>query len=158
MKRVVVVSILCAAALSPSVVSASPKPRLHTHNFTTTEAQVVLSFTGNGPVAGSTAVEVGTASSPRFGNGAVVSSITWTGDRVFTARFQLFYATGSLRGTLHGRGAVNPDMTVSITGAGTITGGTGVYKRASGRFTWVGSTATSGTSPVNSRETGSITY
>jgi hypothetical protein len=88
-------------------------------------------------VSGNTATVAGIISDKTFGNGAVVYKVIGTGPTQKTT-IEVF----SEKGTAKGKGTVqvttNPNGTATFSGKGTITGGTGQFKGATGKFTATG--------------------
>src|SRR5205807_746270 len=54
----------------------------------------------------------------------------------FTTTATNFGPLGSVKGKASGTGTINPDGSTSFSGSGTTTGGTGIYKGATGSFTF----------------------
>jgi hypothetical protein len=73
-----------------------------------------------------------------FADGAIVQRVRPTplpeGGETTRATFTIFTKRGSLSGTGRSTRTPQPDGTVSVTASRTITGGTGAYKRATGRL------------------------
>jgi hypothetical protein len=103
--------------------------------------------TGNPPLSG-TETRAGIVDGKLCGKpfrGAARLVITYTAPGVGTIHpFAIFGPLGSLEGTFHVIGVREPDASVSLSGSGKITGGTGVYKGATG------SMSATGTRPANS--------
>ena len=132
------------------------------HSYTSVIRSTALS-TGTGyPAPGGTAVLVGTWNTKLFGAGSVVDHVRITGQpNATTFEFKGtevgFTSAGTLRSAFTGTAVVQPDASQKLSIKGTITGGTGAYRGAKGRFTFTGATAP-GSLVVNGRSAGTLTY
>ena len=70
--------------------------------------------------------------------GAARVLITYTAPGETTITAEIFGPLGSFEGQATGRGVPQPDGSTALSGSGEITGGTGLYKRATGSFTSTG--------------------
>jgi hypothetical protein len=70
---------------------------------------------------------------------------------------QQFAPLGSVKGHQTGTGKLNPDGSVSLSGTGTITSGTGTYKGAKGSYTFTGKYPKNST-VLTTTVDGSVTY
>jgi hypothetical protein len=140
---------LAVAAAVPATGATVPKK----HSLSGTAQVVTISSQGTPPNTTSTGAGIVKGS---IGSGAIVGTTTFSGTN-FTNKFRVFLLHGTFKGTLSGTFTVNPDGSVSSTGTAKITGGTGVYKGATGKLTFTGTT------PANSNVStfqvkGSATY
>ena len=76
--------------------------------------------------------------------GATRLLITYTAPGQSTIASETFGPLGSFKAQAQGRGVPQPDGSTSLSGSGQITGGTGIYKGATG------SLSSTGTRPANS--------
>ena len=76
--------------------------------------------------------------------GATRLLITYTAPGQSTIASETFGPLGSFKAQAQGRGVPQPDGSTSLSGSGQITGGTGIYKGATGSF------SVTGTRPANS--------
>lgn len=134
---------------------AATKHVAKSHTFNATVQQTILTSTGSPPLSG-TAVYVGTVSGS-YGNGAQTANTTFTGGGAFTATGTIFAAAGTASGTQSGKGTLNPDGSISITGTGKIVHGTGQFKGSKGTFTFTGTQA-KGSSVVTLKLKGTVKY
>ena len=154
---------IAAAALSAAVVAptlagaASGKKCSLDLSFLTAPVKV----SGTPPMSGSTESRAATVDGNLCGKqfqGAARLTITYTGPGTpNTVVFAVFGPLGSLGGTAHAVGVRQPDGSVSLSGGGTITHGTGLYTGAIGSF------SASGTRPANStlntvRDVGTVRF
>jgi hypothetical protein len=74
-----------------------------------------------------------------LGPGAVVFKVASAKGSTATAKFEMFTERGALKGTAHfsftTSGPAGPGGTTTVKGKGSITAGTGTYKRSKGSFT-----------------------
>jgi hypothetical protein len=142
----------CAVAIAaPSLANAATTQQAKTIH--TTQRITTLSSTAQG------AKNVGTSDGKIAGatvHGALRAVATFTTPSTFTATGTLFYPAGTLRYTLHGTATKKPDGSLTVSGSGKLTHGTGRYTGAHGRFVF------SGTKPADSYETwtlkGKVSY
>jgi hypothetical protein len=135
------------AALSVAIVVPAPAgaaSRKCSLNLTFLTAPVTV--TGNPPLNGTetrAGIGDGKLCGARF-QGAVRLVVTYTAPGQGTIPFAIFGPLGSLKGTAHVAGVRQPDGSVSLSGSGKITGGTGLFAGA------IGSISVKGTRPANS--------
>jgi hypothetical protein len=138
-------SVPIAAALSAAVavptVAGAASDRKCSLNLTFLTAPVQAS--GHPPLSG-TETRAATVDGKLCGkqlHGAARLAITYVGPGVpNTVLFAIFGPRGSLDGTAHAIGMRQPDGSVSLSGSGKITGGTGLYNGAVGSFSATGTT------------------
>ena len=103
-----------------------------------------VAVTGNPPLSG-TETRAGTVDGKLCGKqfrGAARLVITYTAPGTGTIHpLAIFGPLGSLTGTFHVVGVRQPDGSVSLSGSGKITGGTGLYKGATGSMSATGTRA-----------------
>jgi hypothetical protein len=147
--------VLCVAAvLGIALVAASPAQAAR-YSLDETVTIAVLQSTGSPPVSG-TSHYAGTVEGD-LGSGAIVGTNVFGPVPNFEGPLRVFYKKGSLKGKLAGSGTPNPDGSISFSGTGTITKGTGKYKGAKGKFSFSGTQAADAT--VTTFEvTGSVKY
>jgi len=123
------------AALCVGAVFAAPAMAVRDSTDATVTI-VAISSEGDPPVSGSNRV----AGEVRgdLGRGAYVGTNSFGPPGEFEGRFRAFFKKGTLKGRLSGTGTANPDGSVSFSGSGEYTGGTGRYKGADGSFTFEG--------------------
>jgi hypothetical protein len=141
--------LLLVAAVPPAALAAKAK----SHSVSATLRVVNLSTQGNPPLSGSS-VTVGTGSGS-LGTGAIVGNATYAAPN-FASKFTLFLAKGTIKGSFTGTGSVNQDGSGSGTGSGKVLGGTGIYKGATGKFTFTAAVPASG--PSTFQVKGKIKY
>ena len=134
------------AALSVATVLPTPAGAASTRkcslNLTFLTAPVKV--TGNPPLSGTEtrgAIVDGKLCGKQF-SGAARLVITYTAPGTGTIHpLAIFGPLGSLTGTFHVVGVRQPDGSVSLSGSGKITGGTGLYKGATGSMSATGTRA-----------------
>jgi hypothetical protein len=133
-----IVAALSVAIVLPTLAGAA-RDRRCSLNLTFLTAPV--NVTGNPPVTG-TETRAGTVDGRLCGTqfwGAARLVITYTAPGRGTIHpFAIFGPSGSLDGTFHVIGVRQPDGSVSLSGSGTITGGTGLYTGATGSLSATG--------------------
>jgi hypothetical protein len=130
---------LSAAVIAPTLAGAASHPKCSL-NLTFVTARVQSS--GNPPLSG-TETRAATVDGKLCGkqfHGASRLAITYFGPtKPNTVLLAIFGPAGSLRSTSHNVGTPHPDGSVSISGSGKVTGGTGRYRGAVGSFSATGS-------------------
>jgi hypothetical protein len=143
-----IVAALTVAVSVPTLAGAASSRKASTRKcsldltFVTAPVKVI----GNPPLNGTqtrAALVDGTLCSKQF-HGAGRLVITYTAPGKGTLPFTIFGPQGSLKGTAHVSGQPQPDGRTSLSGGGTISAGTGLYKGATGSF------SATGTKPANS--------
>ena len=155
------------AASNPSPHSSSPtatskhKPTKHT--VTATAVAVALAQTGTPPQAGSTESFLEQVQSSPGGLGAAIIHLTFTGPTgapgtsAYHGTRTVYFAQGSVSGTLKATLTTHPNGTTTYSGTETVTGGTVLYKGAKGTLKYTGA-STSSSVPVTLHFTGTMTY
>lgn len=139
------IAVAVVALAAATVASGRSSGRTHTLNVTIKQATISVSGTPGPPVNGSE-VAAGTVTGARnLGAGSVVQHVTFTSPSVFTAKFTVFYAHGTFKGTDSGSAIVNEQGSATFSGTGKVTGGTGTLRGARGSFTFTGSSPSGST-------------
>jgi hypothetical protein len=105
-----------------------------------------VSTAGGYPQTGGSTVLAGSLTTDTEGPGALVDRLTITGQpqpNVFTFKGTevAYFAGGSIRDAFTGYSMIMEDGSQSVVANGTITGGTGRYRGATGRYSFGGTTA-----------------
>src|SRR5215217_3473748 len=133
MKRI----ILCLLAVLAITAIAAAPAQAAKHSLDSSVKIATLETTGSPPASGVDHY-AGTIKGA-LGSGAVVGKNIFGPIPQFHGPVRAFYAKGTLKSSLEGTGALNPDGSISFEGTGEINKGTGKYKGARGKFTFVGS-------------------
>ena len=141
---------LSVAVIAPTLAGAASHRKC---SLNLTFLTVPVKVSGNPPLSG-TETRAATVDGKLCGrpfHGATRLAITYVGPgKPSTVLFAAFGPGGSLRGIAHAVGMRHPDGSVSISGSGKVSGGTGLYKGAVGSFSVAGSTpANSNVNTVN---------
>jgi hypothetical protein len=162
MRRLVlpVLAILALAVVIPAFAGAAKTPKKHKCSINMTAVVATLkNLSGNPPLSGSS-LDGGTLDGKlchkKF-SGAVRQVIKYPSVGTLTSRAVGFGPKGSFRAKLSGTGKLNPDGSTSFSGSGKITGGTGIYKGATGKFSFTG-TAPKGSTVATQHVKGKIKY
>jgi len=137
--------------------------RSKTVRFTETETSAPISTSANFPGIGSHQLSAAVITTKAFGRGdkAQVNRLTVTGGTVANLKYAAtgtdFFASGTQRWKVTGRAVLHANGTVTSAGSGVYVGGTGVYRRARGSFTFT-STQPSLTAPTVLKSAGKIIY
>jgi hypothetical protein len=128
--------------------------------FKETAQVATISMSGGFPDTGSVIVTAGVQTTKPGGSGAEVNRATITGHPSansydYKATGVEYYGNGTVRSRLTGTFTIQADGSVTHVGRGQIVGGTGVYKGATGKFTFTGS-APSATAVTTFRITGTL--
>ena len=110
--------------------------------FKATSQLATFSAANGYPAVGGSAILSGPPDQHPGGQGAQVDHITTTGHpapNVFTSRATdvHYLARGTLRFTFRSTDTLEADGTLKIVGSGPVTGGTGAYRGARGRFSFI---------------------
>jgi hypothetical protein len=144
MKRILPLAL--ALALAVPVVAAGAA-RSHRINATIHAANVASE--------GNVGIIAGTLSDATFGQGAVVYAVSGS-----TSNAKITFTAFATKGTVKGKGtaSITPAQggSLNLSGNAKITGGTGLYKRATGKFTVNGTEDSSG--HITLHATGSVKY
>jgi hypothetical protein len=157
----IAVGVLAAlVAFGGSSAQAQMKTKSHYYASSIESAPV---WTGNGyPGVGGTAVLVGTWMTLRFGDGALVDSVTVTGHLTpatftFKGTEIAYVSRGTFSDTFTGTVTVQSNGSQNVVTRGRIVSGTGAYRGATGRFRFTGATAP-GSSVLSGRSAGTLWY
>jgi hypothetical protein len=161
--RRLVLPVLATVALAvavPALAGAAKTPKKHKCSVDMTGLVATLkTLSGTPPLSGST-LDAGTIDGKlchkKF-SGAVRQVIKYPSAGKLTSRAVGFGPKGSLKAKLSGTGKLNPDGSTSFSGTGKVTGGTGIYKGATGKVSFSGTQA-KGSSVSTQHLTGKIKY
>lgn len=129
--------LIIASATTPLATAAS-----RSTEFRATSQLATFSAANGYPAVGGRAILAGPLYQHPGGQGAQVDRITTTGHpsaNVFTSRATdvHYLARGTLRFTFKSTDTLGADGTLKIVGSGPVTGGTGAYRGATGRFSFI---------------------
>jgi hypothetical protein len=152
----VMVAALTAAVAVPTLAEGARHQKC---SFDLTFLTAPVEATGNPPLNGTetrAAIVDGKLCNEQF-RGAARLVILYTTPGKGTIRFTAFGPLGSFEGNAEVTGVPQPDGSTSLSGTGRITGGTGLYKGATGPL------SSTGTRPANSHinvvhDTGTIRF
>ena len=128
---------LTVAVLAPTLAGAAGNKKC---SLDLTVMNAPVETTGNPPMGG-TETRGGIVDGKLCGRqfrGAARVLITYTAPGETTITSEIFGPLGSFDAQATGRGVPQPDGSTVLSGSGRITGGTGLYKRATGSFTSTG--------------------
>jgi hypothetical protein len=134
---------LTVAVLAPTLAGAAGNKKC---SLDLTVMNAPVETTGNPPMVGTETrggIVDGMLCDKQF-TGATRLIITYPAPGQSTITSETFGPLGSFRAQAQGRGVPQPDGSTSLSGSGQITGGTGIYKGATGSF------SVTGTRPANS--------
>jgi hypothetical protein len=134
---------LTVAVLAPTLAGAAGNKKC---SLDLTAINAPVETTGNPPLGGTETrggIVDGTLCGKPF-TGATRVVITYTAPGQSTITPETFGPLGSFKGQAQGRGVPQPDGSTALSGSGKFTGGTGIYKGATGSF------SSTGTRPANS--------
>jgi hypothetical protein len=143
---------LAVAALAPLTIAPIADAAARTH---TVKLNSVMFAAQIGSTTTGASVFAGAVVDPRLDHGAIVYNASGT-STVFRVTFQEFFALGSIRGrgSVTLRGGTGGQMT--LMGSFKVTGGTGTYHDARGKFTSRGIVNSDGTTMISNK--GSFSY
>jgi hypothetical protein len=136
-------AVLTVAVLVPTLAGAAGNKKC---SLDLTVMNAPVETTGNPPMGGTETrggIVDGKLCDKQF-TGATRVVITYTAPGQSTITSETFGPLGSFKAQGQGRGVPQPDGSTSLSGSGQITGGTGIYKGATGSF------SSTGTRPANS--------
>ena len=142
---------LIAPIAALAVLGTAPVAGANTvHHYSSHVVSGPLSTGGGYPQPGGTALLAGSLTSKPFGAGALIDRVTITGNPqptvfAFKGTEVDYLADGTLRNVFTGSATVLGDGSQRIIVNGHITGGTGRYRGASGKYTFNGTTAAGST-------------
>ena len=148
-KRFLVALLALGLVVAGSTSVAFAKKHKKTVKLTAEIAQV--SPSGASPI-----IDAGTVSGT-FGAGAVILRSTVTGTTI-TSKGKVWYDKGTITSTATVNAAVQPDGSITYTGTGRITGGTGKFKHAKGKFTITGTSPPNDPGHATLQTSGPLTY
>jgi len=137
------VAALAVAVVAPTLAGAASHRRC---SLDLTALTAPVETIGNPPLNGNETrggIVDGNVCGRQF-RGATRLLITYTAPGQSTIASETFGPLGSFKAQAQGRGVPQPDGSTSLSGSGQITGGTGIYKGATG------SLSSTGTRPANS--------
>jgi hypothetical protein len=143
MRRLVlpVLATLALAVVVPALAGAAKTPKKHKCSVDVTGLfNTVRTISGTPPLSGSNE-DTGTIDGKlchKAFHGASRQVNKYPTPGKFTARGVVFGPRGSIKTKFSGTGTVNPDGSTSFGGSGKVTGGTGIYKGATGKFSFTG--------------------
>ena len=150
--------VLTAVVLSVLALVVATPAQAKTVKADLTVRLATVSTKGTPPAPGSSQVDAGTiAGRGPLNGGAVITKVTYGKNLTFAGTTRSFYKLGTIAGTLKGTVKANPDGSVSLSGSGKSTGGTGAYRRAKGTLTFTGTIA-KGSQVAVLKTKGSVTY
>jgi len=155
-----IVAVLALAVVAPTLAGATKGQKKHKCSFDVTGlfAQVKVN-SGNPPLSGSNTdagVLDGKLCHKAF-HGASRQVNTYPTPGKFKSRGLSFGPRGSISAKFTGTGTLNADGSTSFSGSGKITGGTGIYKGATGSLSFTG-TSPKDSTVATQRITGKIKY
>ena len=156
----ILLAALAAFAMSPSGLAQAKAKR--TKTYSSTIQSTTLSTANGYPNPGGTVALAGSWNTSTFGAGALVDHTAIMGrpaSNVFTfmGTETDFLGLGSLTAMITGMDTVQPSGVQQISVTGRFIGGTGRYLRATGHFTFTGTTE-AGSMVLNGHSSGSVTY
>lgn len=154
-KRVLSALLVAGAILLLSAPAQAARKVTRSADATVYLATIASEGTPGNP--GSASTSAGAIYNSRFGEGALKAVAAWGENLTFGANVRFFYGRGTLRSSVRGQAVANSDGSVSYSGTGQFTGGTGRYRGARGNFTFTG-TAGSGANTAVYQFTGTVRY
>jgi hypothetical protein len=143
MKKLVlplIAAVAVAAVVIPSLAGAAGTKKTKCHYDQKAVVVTTKVLSGSPPATGAN-VYAGTVDGSFCGkamHGAVRGVNHYPTPGKFNGPVQSFGPTGSIKATATGTGTVDSKGNLSFSGKGTITGGTGPFKNATGSFTFTG--------------------
>ena len=155
-------SALALVLLAVGVCAAAAGAKGTKHKLSATVQLVTITQDSNFPAVGSSVTDAGIVKSKPGGRGAETDTLKVTAapapaQLTLKGTAKLFYNKGAETAKLTVQAAAAPDGSVSYTGSGTFTKGTGIYKGITGKVTFTGSSP-SGSPVVTLHVKGSATY
>ena len=142
-KKVTVASVVAAllVALPALALGATAKKN---HSFTATTRQAMIASSGGTPpAAGSTETDAGSFTS-NLATGAELTKVTYAAGNKFSGGATIFGVKGTVKVSTKGSFTIAGGA-ISATGSGKVLSGTGLYKGATGSFTFTGTRSLSST-------------
>jgi hypothetical protein len=136
---VALVAVITGALSAVALASAAKN-----HSFTSTTRLAGISTSKTFPAPGSTSVEASISDSRPGGRSAGITNVTITGTTAagattFKSTGTNYTAQGLQFVTTKGQATIHADGSATLTGSGHDTGGTGLFKHLTGKFTFTGS-------------------
>jgi hypothetical protein len=155
-----VVAVLAVAVGGPALAGAAKAHKKHKCSFDVTGLFAAVKVnSGNPPLSGSDSdagqLDGKLCHKPLHGASRQVNNYPTPGK--FTSKGVSFGPRGSLKASFTGTGTLNADGSTSFSGSGKITGGTGIYKGATGTLSFTGSAAKDST-VATQHVTGKLKY
>jgi hypothetical protein len=154
------VAALAMAVAIPSFAGAKSSKKKHNCAVDVTLKVARIAVTSGSPPATGSEVGAGLLDGKVCGktmHGAVRGTQKYPTPGHFKTTATDFGPLGSVTGKASGTGTVNPDGSISFSGSGKTTGGTGIYKGATGSFTLTG-TLPKNSTVATEHVTGTIHY
>jgi hypothetical protein len=132
-----IVAALTVAVVAPTLAGAASHRKC---SLDLTALTAPVETIGNPPLSGNETrggIVDGNVCGRQF-RGATRLLVTYTAPGETTITPETFGPLGSFDEQAAGRGVQQPDGSTALSGSGQITGGTGLYKRATGSFTFTG--------------------
>lgn len=162
MYRPISLLLVLLVATGMAATAAGAKSKGTKHKVTATVQLATISQASNFPAVGSTVADAGIVKAKPGGRGAETDQLKVTsapapGQLVLTGSATLFFPKGTETAKLSIQAVVAPDGSVTYTGTGRFSKGTGLYKNITGKVTFTGSSP-AGSSIVTLQVKGSVTY
>jgi hypothetical protein len=151
MRKVVlgaVAAALTLAVVGPTLAGAAHGRKVHKCKVNVTGRFAQVKVKSGAPPASGADTDVGSIDGKLCGKrlyGATRNENKYPTPGSFTSKATAFGPKGEIKARFKGTGKVNPDGSISFTGSGKVTGGTGIYKHATGSFSFTGTEAAGST-------------
>jgi hypothetical protein len=161
MHRTRIALTLALTASLAAAATAGARPKAAHHYRSVIESMALWGANGY-PNVGGIAEFIGTVDLGPMGNGALIDHIRITGHpsaTVFAFRGTEvdYLARGTVRSTFSGTSTVRPDGSQVSRAAGKFSGGTGIYRGASGRYAYEG-LVPAGSAILSGTSSGTVVY
>ena len=136
-----VLATLALAVVVPALAGAAKSPKKHKCSFDVTGLFTSVKTTSGTPPLSGGNIDVGTLDGKlchKAFHGAARQVNKYPTPGAFSSRGVSFGPRGSVKAKFTGTGKLNPDGSTSFSGSGKITGGTGIYKGATGKLSFTG--------------------
>lgn len=137
LSRAMWLAAVAALLVTPPALASARGGAKKNHPVNLTITLVVISLSGNAGSPGFRETDAQLDSGTPGGAGAGVTIVTYGAGPTYTANTTVFSESGSIRVSLTGTYALGA-IRFTLMGSGRITGGTGLYRGASGRVTFTG--------------------
>jgi hypothetical protein len=151
---------LVVAVAGPTLAGAASGQKTHSCKADVTARVVQTQVNSGSPPASGSATYAGTADGKLCGkaiHGALRSANSFPTPGKFNVTTQAFAPLGSVKSKGSGTGTLNSDGSVTFSGTAKVTGGTGIYKHATGSLTFTGTQAKNSNVAVQ-HITGTVKY